>query len=66
RTFTIHMMKRDREAVFLQDNGELLIGYFDRLQEGLSGCEVCVLEDNDPQKAHSIPYVDLKGWGYLE
>ncbi|MGM9755523.1 MAG: hypothetical protein ACI3ZW_07400 [Parabacteroides sp.] len=58
-------MRHDREAVFLQDNGELLIGYFDLLHEGVRGCEVCVLEDNDPLKAHYIPYVDLKGWGYL-
>ena len=66
RPFTIHTMRHDREAVFLQDNGELLIGYFDRLQEGPRGCEVSVLEDNDPLKAHRIPYAELKGWGYLE
>ena len=66
RTFTIHTMRQDREAVFLQDNGELLIGYFYCLHEGVRGCEVCVFEDNDPLKAHYIPYVDLKGWGYLE
>lgn len=66
RPFTIHTMRHDREAVFLQDDGEVLIGYFDRLQEGPRGCEVSVLEDNDPFKAHSIPYAELKGWGYLE
>lgn len=66
KPLTIRLMKKDREAVFLKDNGELLIGYFDRLQEGPRGCEVSVLEDKDPFKAHSIPYVELKGWGYLE
>ena len=66
RAFEINQMEKDREAVFLKDDGELLIGYFDLLQEGPRGCEVSVLEDNDPFKARSIPYVDLKGWGYLE
>ena len=66
KPLTIRLMNKDREAVFLKDNGELLVGYFDRLQEGPRGCEVSVLEDNDPFKAHSIPYVELKGWGYLE
>lgn len=66
RAFEINQMETDCEAVFLKDDGEVLIGYFDRLQEGTRGCEVSVLEDNDPFKAHSIPYVDLKGWGYLE
>ena len=64
--FEINRIETDCEAVFLKDDGELLIGYFDRFQEGPRGFEVSVLEDNDPLKAHSIPYVDLKGWGYLE
>ena len=66
KPLTLHLMKRDCEAVFLKDDGEVLIGYFDRLQEGPRGCEVSVLEDNDPFKAHRIPYAELKGWGYLE
>ena len=60
------LMNRDRAAVFLKDDGEVLIGYFDCLQEGPGGCEVSVLEENGPFKAHRIPFAELKGWGYLE
>lgn len=61
-------ISEEKKAIFLTDYGDILIGWYVGQDRGLRRGKVVNirLEDGNDRYLESVPYIDLKGWGYLE
>ena len=56
-------ISEEKKAIFLTDYGDILIGWYVGQDREVVNIR---LEDGDDRYLESVPYIDLKGWGYLE